>query len=219
MKAIVTGDLLLFQPGDPYELIIDANEDGKVASGDYFMFCRGDWFKDWWERYDKVQCYQMDLDERVLALWRQIILEKRKFEEENRELTDYLLRAFCLQIDRVVRDSSTFHSGGSYTVTRMKRFIEEHATQTFKVADVARHVRLSVSRAVHLYKQSSGKTMIQYALEIRLSIAVERMKYSNLTLEQIAESCGFASYQYFHRVFTRRYGIPPKMYRDNERTV
>jgi AraC family transcriptional regulator of arabinose operon len=33
-------------------------------------------------------------------------------------------------------------------------------------------------------------------------------------LERIAESAGFGSYTYFHRVFRSKYGISPKQYRD-----
>ncbi|WP_373463279.1 helix-turn-helix domain-containing protein [Bacillus sp. SORGH_AS_0510] len=58
-----------------------------------------------------------------------------------------------------------------------------------------------------------GKTMIEYALEVRLSAALERMKYTTMTLEQIAEDCGFGSYPYFHRVFQKKFGIAPGVFR------
>ena len=56
--------------------------------------------------------------------------------------------------------------------------------------------------------------MIQYALEIRLNATVERIKYSTMTLEEIAETCGFASYSYFHRVFRANYGVSPVKFRE-----
>ena len=40
----------------------------------------------------------------------------------------------------------------------MLRFIEEHATIGFKVEEVATETGLSVSRAVHLFKETTGKT-------------------------------------------------------------
>jgi transcriptional regulator GlxA family with amidase domain len=46
--------------------------------------------------------------------------------------------------------------------------------------------------------------MIVYALEIRLTTATERMKYTSMTLEQIAENCGFETYPYFHKVFCKK---------------
>ncbi|MCD1260637.1 helix-turn-helix transcriptional regulator [Paenibacillus athensensis] len=216
MRPVAPGDLLMFPPGSPYELNIEnhreSQPDGKIASGDYYLFCRGTWVQTWWARSVKPNCCRIDLDPRLISLWRQLILEKRRMEDENPELSGYLLRSLCLYLERAATE--TFAAQGRpFTGTRMKRFIEAHATVTFKVEDVARHVGLSVSRAVHLFKEIFGKTMVQYALEVRLSSAIERMHYSSMSLEHIAESCGFGSYPYFHRVFKEKYGVTPKIYR------
>ncbi|NHC40537.1 AraC family transcriptional regulator [Bacillus sp. MM2020_1] len=203
------GDLLLIKPGDHYELLVKAGQN----SGDYHIVCEGAWVDEWWSRSSKPPVSRIDLDEKLLSLWRQIINEKRRpSSSQNEELTGYLLRALCLYLERGVNETvPTFNH--PYTVTRMMRYIEEHALTAFKVEDVARHAGLSVSRSVHLFKSSVGKTMIEYALEIRLSAAVERMKYTSMTLEQIAEDCGFGSYPYFHRVFHKKYGMAPGAYR------
>ncbi|TDF96633.1 AraC family transcriptional regulator [Paenibacillus piri] len=214
--TIEQGDLLLIQPGDPYELRVDAHTNKLnqtlVSSGDYYIFCMGNWLDAWWKKGKKPQKVRIAAYERLLTLWRQIILEKRRFEEENKELSDYLLRALCLHIDRAISETRTLH-GSSFLASRMKSFIEEHAFLSLKVEDVAGHVGLSVSRSVHLFKECFGKTIIQYAMEIRLSTAIERMNYTGMSLEQIAETSGFASYSYFHRVFRDKYGISPKQYR------
>lgn len=216
MTWIEPGDLLLYQPGDMYDLRVDehTNKLGQtvVSSGDYYIMCSGQWLEEWWKKSKKPQKVRIAAYERLLILWRQIILEKRRLNDENKELSDYLLRALCLHIDRAIAETRTLH-GSSFLASRMKSFIEEHAIMPFKIEDVAAHVGLSVSRAVHLFKECFGKTMIQYALEIRLSTAIERMNYSNMNLEQIAETSGFASYSYFHRVFRDKYGITPKEFR------
>ncbi|NEW06260.1 AraC family transcriptional regulator [Paenibacillus sp. SYP-B3998] len=215
IRLIEAGDLLLYKPGDPYELRIEEHPDqlhGKIASGDYYLFCKGAWVDAWWNRSPKAACNRIDLDARLISLWRQLILEKRRMEEENRELSGYLLQALCLYVERAATETVSLQ-GRPFTGTRMKRFIEAHATVTFKIEDVAAHVGLSVSRAVHLFKECFGKTMVQYALEVRLTSAVERMHDSSMSLEQIALSCGFGSYPYFHRAFKVRFGLSPKLFR------
>ncbi|TXK81881.1 AraC family transcriptional regulator [Paenibacillus sp. N3.4] len=215
MKTIEQGNLLLYKPGEPYELRIEEAHgqlDAKIASGDYYLFCKGTWLDAWWQRSSKRTLTRIDTDPRLISLWRQLILEKRRMDEEDSELIGYLLKALCLYLERATTETASLQ-GHSFTGTRMKRFIEAHATATFKVEDVATHVKLSVSRAVHLFKECFGKTMIQYALEVRLSSAVERMHDSSLSLEQIALSCGFGSYPYFHRAFKQRYGQSPKLFR------
>jgi AraC family transcriptional regulator of arabinose operon len=203
------GDLLLIKPGDHYELIVKAGQN----SGDYHIACEGVWVDEWWSRSDKPNLSRIDLDEKQLSLWRHILVEKRRPPaSQNDELISYLFRALCLYLERAVNERVPAVNE-PYKVSRMMRYIEEHATTTFKVEDVARHSGLSVSYSVHLFKASVGKTMMEYAQEIRLSAAIERMKYTSMTLEQIAEECGFGTYSYFHKVFKKKYGIAPGIYR------
>ncbi|MFE5322168.1 AraC family transcriptional regulator [Paenibacillus sp. NPDC056579] len=211
--VIEPGDLIMLRPGSSYEMRIE----GVTGSGDYYLFCQGAWMDEWWSRYEKPSLSRIKLGESILHPWRQIIKESRRLNEENRELTDYLLRVLCLSLDRAVTDTTASYSR-SMTAIRMKQFIEEHAHQPFKVEDVAKHVQLSISRASHFFKECYGKTIIEYALEFRLSIAVERMRHTNISMELIAESCGFGSYTYFHRVFRHKFGIPPSHFRKLERS-
>lgn len=211
------GDLLLLKPGDEYELHIkEEPDDGRVASGDYYIFCDGIWIDEWWKRMERHMINHISIDEQLIGLWRQLLLEKRRgLEGENAELTGYLLRGLCLYLDRALTETKPTDRS-AFMALRLKRFIEEHATVTFRLEEAAAHVGLSLSRAVQLFKGCYGKTMIQYALEIRLNAAVERIKYSSMTLEEIAETCGFASYSYFHRVFRAKYGMPPVKFRYSE---
>jgi AraC family transcriptional regulator, arabinose operon regulatory protein len=218
--AIGKGNLLLIKPGDHYELLIEENQKGskepKVMSGDYHVVCEGTWMDEWWSRSTKPTITQIELDEKLLALWSHLITEERRPSfEKNKELSGYLLRALCMSLERAVSETA-LPFNRPYAVTRMMRFIEEHATTAFKVEEAAKHAGLSLSRAVHLFKSSLGQTMIEYALEIRLTAAIERMKYTSMTLEQIAEDCGFGSYPYFHKVFRKKYSVAPGVYRRKE---
>lgn len=211
------GDLLLLKPGEAYELRVeDSGRAGRISSGDYYLFCEGSWIDDWWRRRSRPAVNRIGIDNELLGLWRNLLLEKRRDPDgENAELTEYMLRVLCLYVERSITDT-TQQDRSAFTALRLKRFIEENATVTFKLEEAARHAGLSLSRAVHLFKSCYGKTMIQYAIEIRLNAALERMKYSSMTLEQIAETCGFASYSYFHRVFRTRYGVSPVRFRVSE---
>ncbi|CAG7644804.1 Arabinose operon regulatory protein [Paenibacillus solanacearum] len=211
------GDLLLLKPGSSYELKI-GGKSPKIASGDFYLFCKGEWIDEWWNRSQKPVKIRIEPNETVLSLWRQIIKETRRLDEENVELTEYLLRALCLALERAIADTQS-SSHRLYTAVKMKQFIEEHAQTTFMIKDVAAHARLSVSRASHFFKESYGKTIMQYALEVRLSGAMERMKHTSMTIEQIADTCGFGSYTYFHRVFKKRYGMSPTSFRKKERRL
>ncbi len=213
---LAPGDLLLCKPGDSCEILIDevANQSGitSIGSGDYFIMCRGPWLDEWWERRKRPTIVHIHNTQKFLLLWRQMNIEKRRIYEKNEELLDYLLRAQCLSIDILIKDTDLFSNQLTLPVQAMKSYIEEHANQPFKVEDVANHVSFSVSRASHLFKEQFGKTIIEYAMEIRLNTATKLIQNSDMTLAQIAELSGFGSYNYFHRIFKRKYGTSPTDY-------
>ena len=124
-----------------------------------------------------------------------------------------LLRSLCLTIDRMI-DERISPQGPPFVANRIKSYIEERAATRIRIRELAEHVQLSESRTSHLFKTYFGKTIIEYVHEVRLSMAEERIKYSTLSLEQIAESCGFGSYSYFYRIFRKKYGQTPAAYRE-----
>ncbi|MFC3769178.1 AraC family transcriptional regulator [Paenibacillus sp. GCM10012303] len=212
--TIVSGDLLLLQPGSMYYL---QTEEG-LGSGDYYMYCQGAWVDEWWNRYEKNIKTSIQIGGSVLYPWRQIIKEKSRLSDENSELIESLLKVLCLSLDRAMTDSFASYSR-SYTAFRMKRYIELIAYEPFKVEQVAKHVNLSVSRASHFFKECYGKTIVEYALEVRLSGALDRIKHTSMTMEQIAGCCGFGSYTYFHKAFKEKFGMPPTVFRKMENTL
>ena len=212
MRDVQVGDLLLFKPGDLYDLRIEAGADGQVKSGDYYMICLGDWLDRWWHKAERQVHYHIGDMERIVALWKMIILEKRRVGERESELNGSLLQSLCLYFDLAYQESDVV-AKPSYIAHRMKRYVDANATDPFTVDEVARQVGLSGSRAAHLFKETFGESIMQYALKVRLAIAVERIKYSTNTLEQIAATCGLGSYPYFHRVFKANYGEPPSVFR------
>lgn len=216
MTDVGPGDLLIFRPGDPYLLSIDEHPSypagHPISSGDYFLFCQGSWVDAWWGRQSRPTLIHLDQDEAILSIWRMLIIENRKLGQDNRELADYLLRSLLLLFDQAIEARTRLH-GKPFVAARMLAFIEERAITPFRLEELAVHVGLSVSRAVHLFKECYGKTIVQYTHEVRLTAAEERIKYSSLTLEQIAETCGFGNYSYFYRVFRKKFGVSPAVYR------
>ncbi|WP_407270502.1 helix-turn-helix domain-containing protein [Radiobacillus sp. PE A8.2] len=211
--VIEKGDVILVGPYDHYELIIQEGQ----KSGDYHLICTGEWMDTWYNASPKPSICRIDLDEKLLSIWRYIIAEERKpSSEKNTKISNYLLCALCLSLERAITEKSP-SSNRPYVVTRMMRYIEEHATTpSLRVEDVANHAALSVSRSIHLFKAHVSKTIMEYAQEIRLSTAVDQMRYTTLTLENIAHNCGFGTYSYFHRVFKKQYGVAPGVYRNRD---
>jgi AraC family transcriptional regulator of arabinose operon len=214
MCTILPGDLLLYRPGDAYELRIEPPEDGSpLLSTDYYLFAAGPWLDDWWRHKPFQGLMNFPLDETILTVWRHMIAEKRKLQNESAEITDYLLRVLCLSFERLYREGGHPSDSKSYTAYRIRAYVEKHATEPLTLERVAGHVGLSVSRTVHLFKEKFGQSIMDYAIDVRLAIACERIRFNAASLEQAAEQAGFQSYSYFHRTFRSRIGMSPKEYR------
>jgi len=218
MTLIVPGDLLLFKPGDLYELRIEEevqpNGETAISSGDYYFFCRGSWIDQWWNKSPKPQKLKIPLNEDFLNVCRHTTLEQRRRKEPFKEITEYYMRILCLMIDRYLSEQRTDGGKGkSFLAYRMKHYIEENALTPLRLEQIASHAGLSVSRAVHLFKSIFGMSMMKYAQQVRLSIARERILFSKMSLEQIAETSGFNSYTFFYRAFREHYGMSPRQYR------
>lgn len=218
MVLIRPGDLLLYKPTDRYELRVEEelqpNGETAVFSGDYYFFCRGSWLDEWWNRSPKPQKVKIPITEEILNLCRHAALEQRRVKSRFKEISDYYVRILCLTIERTISEQASYAvKGKSFLAFQMKSYIEEHALSPLKLEEVAAHAGLSVSRAVHLFKSIFGQSIMQYALQIRLSVARERILFSKMSLEQIAEASGFNSYTYFYRMFRAKYGVSPRVFR------
>lgn len=208
-EVIEPGDLLLFRPGDIYDLKI-----GELGpSGDYYVVCSGDWLDEWWKLQRRPHKTKIGENRRIAAIWQQLILEQRRLDGGNLALIDTLMKALCYLLDRALDEAKSYTSGPKLLSYKIKHYIEEYAPTPFSLDDVAKHAGLSVSRSVQLFKAEFGMSIMQYAQKVRLAMALELMGKSPLTLERIAEETGFGSYTYFHRVFQRYYGIAPGAYR------
>ena len=73
-----------------------------------------------------------------------------------------------------------------------------------------------------LFKKETGVTPHEYLTRARMRRAKEIIlsgvtnRYSEYTVTQIAEACGFAEPLYFSRVFKKYFGVSPSRYVDKK---
>lgn len=213
MEPVLPGDLLLFRPGQVYDLWI-ANKESKLGpSGDYYVMCTGTWLDEWWNRRERPAKTRIADVVPLIAVWEPLIVEKRRLDGGSPEILASLLKALCNLIDRAIEEAPAVSSASALNALKMKGYIEAHANEPLKLEEIAAQAGISVTRAVHLFKSRFGMSIMKYVQQVRLAIALRLMDNSQFTLERIAEDAGFGSYTYFHRVFRERYGVSPGQYR------
>ncbi len=91
---------------------------------------------------------------------------------------------------------------------------EHYGDSSFCIEDVQDCLGISSTTATQWSKEMLGTTFSAYLEKLRLEKAMELMQESRLTILEISEKVGYASYTSFSRAFKRQNGISPARYRE-----
>jgi AraC family transcriptional regulator of arabinose operon len=214
-ETIIPGDLLIYPPGQPYELNVQprmALSSGEIEPvSDYYLAGKGEWMDSWWANKNLRAKTNIGFDDTVLTLWKHIISEKKKVMLNQEEIMDYLLRTFCLTLEQVTGINR--RTKGADIAYKLKRFIDNHAHEPISLEQISASAGLSISRCSYLFKAAFGQSLFAYCIEVRLKLAQQQVLYSEMTLEQVADKTGFQSYAHFCRMFRARFEYSPGEYR------
>ena len=98
-------------------------------------------------------------------------------------------------------------------VDSVKNIILKNLNDEMSVSDIAEKVNVSVYYMLHVFKKTTGITILEYKREAKLTKAKEMLLNSDKTISVIAQECGFGSSAYFSKIFTQSEGISPSEYR------
>jgi AraC family transcriptional regulator len=104
---------------------------------------------------------------------------------------------------------------GQRELLAVLHYIDDHLAEPLSNSKLAEIALSSESRFIRRFREATGKTPGRYVQDRRLRRAAELLVSSDQTIDQIAESCGFANRYYFTRVFAQRMGCPPARYRSD----
>ena len=92
---------------------------------------------------------------------------------------------------------------------RVITFLTNHFGENINLDDVASGVGISKNYLCNAFKRTTGITILDCLNMIRIRKAAEMIVYSDLTLSQVSQMCGYVSVSHFNRVFARYVGLPP----------
>ncbi len=92
-------------------------------------------------------------------------------------------------------------------------FIESHARENITLEQIAASVNLSPFHFARIFKKHTACTPHEYLTNTRLKQAMQMLKQSRLSLDNIADQCGFNSATHFIRCFRQHLDMTPGQYR------
>jgi len=93
------------------------------------------------------------------------------------------------------------------------RYIDGHLGELLPNAKLAELAHASESHFIRMFRRELGRTPARYVQERRVASAVELLLGTSLSVDEIAERCGFANRYHFSRVFAQLMLHPPARFR------
>ncbi len=116
-----------------------------------------------------------------------------------------ILRQYIRRMNQAGQDSDHIDMACCY--------IASHLNESLTLDTVAKQVFVSKCYLCRMFRSRTGQSFSQYVTGQRLDRAEHLLRHSGLSIDRIAEQCGFGSAAYFATSFRRRYGCAPSAYR------
>ena len=124
-----------------------------------------------------------------------------------------LLRYYCgskNELDRMI-----YHN-----VLRLRpviNYIDEHYREKIYIEELSAMINVSPDYFTKMFKESIGKTPIDYINGMRVNSAMELLCTTEMPMTEIADSIGFCNPNYFHKIFKQYMMTSPLAYRKSAR--
>ncbi len=124
-----------------------------------------------------------------------------------------LLRFYCGSRDEL--DRMVYHN-----VMRLRPaldYIEENSGEKIYIETLSDMITVSPDYFTKMFKDSIGKTPIDYINGIRINRALRLLSETDIPVNEIAEKSGFSNSNYFHKIFKQYMTTSPLAYRKSMR--
>ena len=124
-----------------------------------------------------------------------------------------LLRYYCgskNELDRMI-----YHN-----VLRLRpviNYIDEHYKEKIYIEELSAMINVSPDYFTKMFKESIGKTPIDYINGMRVNSAMELLCTTEMPMTEIADSIGFCNPNYFHKIFKQYMLTSPLAYRKSSK--
>jgi xylan 1,4-beta-xylosidase len=150
-------------------------------------------------------------DFRVLETLERIRAAGFKKERFYDEISNALMQQLIAEIFSVleIRSSAVLVSAATERYKKLLYDIDENA-ETYSFLRAVEFMNMSEAYFSRFFKRISGMTFSMYLNHIRVNRAIDLIKNTDLSMTEIAMTCGFETIRNFNRVFRQITGYAPR---------
>ena len=152
-------------------------------------------------------------------IMRKIVLE---MDQKNNEYEILVKLYFCellLVFSRIIANKKLQQEHSSNYVNASKRFIDLSLSLDLSPEIISSAIHISADYLLHIFKEYTGYSLMEYVTGKRIDKAKELLKNSNQNITAIANQVGISNSQYFSTLFKRHTSLTPLQYRKTSRLI
>ena len=142
------------------------------------------------------------------GLWNTLIRKKAFFEQS----AGLRMESILLRLGRYLLPRSQTSTVPSAALL----YIHSHFRERITLEQLAALESLSVSRFCDVFRESYGTAPIRYLIGVRIKMACELLKTTDLSVWEVAEAVGYTDVSLFARQFKSHVGVTPRHYREGD---
>lgn len=95
---------------------------------------------------------------------------------------------------------------------QIKEYLDEHFVEKISLDNLSERFFINKYYLTRIFKEAYGLTISHYIMEKRITQAKKLIRFSEMTMDEIAESVGMSDANYFSRAFRKIEGVSPTEY-------
>lgn len=117
-------------------------------------------------------------------------------------------------IDILYADLDIKEENHNFYITKAMKFMKDNYNEEISLDTIANELNINKTYFCNIFKKTKGKTFTHALNDIRIEQAKNMLLTTNKSIADIALSSGFASQNYFNKVFKIKEGITPLEFRN-----
>jgi AraC family transcriptional regulator, melibiose operon regulatory protein len=146
-------------------------------------------------------------------LMRNIVLEMDKKKSNYEVLVKMYFCELLIIISRIISNKKTLEDKSSKYVKDSKDFIDLSLSMDLSPEIIASAIHISADYLLHIFKEYTGYSLMEYVTVKRIEKAKELLKNSSQNITIIANQVGIPNSQYFSTLFKRYTSYTPNQFR------